>query len=229
MYREVSQLSLCFESIDICGCCCDYGSGSYRGATAAAPYKESPKELLRLKNCSTHVRAADVSLAQAISDIVGRNAGEVSAAWTARGYVFEWVPVTPCPGMLEKMNAPHRANRMQPGHLGHDRRVTFRLDAAQTLQQNVAASTMAMRASGASQSHEEYMAVQASIQGHAAGMQAAALPGGVSPAVLAPDMDRGGAANGGPAAELQKLADLKSQGLLTDEEFSVAKAKVLSP
>ena len=186
---------------------------------------ESPKELLRLKNCSTHVRAPDVSLSQAISDILGRNAGEVSAAWTARGYVFEWVPVTPCPGMLEEMSTRHRANKMQPGHLGHDRRVTFRLDAAQTLQQNVAASTMAMRASGALQSHEDYMAVQASIQVHAASMQAAALPGGVSPAVLAPDMDRGG----GPAAELRKLADLKREGLLTDEEFSVAKAKVLSP
>ena len=212
MYREVSQLSLCWEPIDEC-------------CTEGAAHKDSPKELLRLKNCSTHVRAPDVSLAQAISDIVGRNAGEVSAAWTARGYVFEWVPVTPCPGMLEEMNSGHRAGRLQPGHLGHDRRVTFRLDAAQTLQQNVAASTMAMRASGASQSHEEYMAVQASIQGHAAGMQAAALPGGVSPAVLAPDMDRGG----GPAAELRKLADLKREGLLTDEEFSVAKAKVLSP
>lgn len=31
-----------------------------------------------------------------------------------------------------------------------------------------------------------------------------------------------------PVAELQKLADMKAQGLLTDEEFSAMKAKILS-
>ena len=37
------------------------------------------------------------------------------------------------------------------------------------------------------------------------------------------------AAAGGSAADIQKLADLHAQGLLSDEEFSAAKAKVLSP
>jgi hypothetical protein len=31
-----------------------------------------------------------------------------------------------------------------------------------------------------------------------------------------------------PMAELQKLADMKAQGLLTDEEFTAAKAKLLA-
>jgi hypothetical protein len=35
------------------------------------------------------------------------------------------------------------------------------------------------------------------------------------------------AAGGDTVAELQKLADLKAQGLLSDEEFAAAKAKLL--
>ncbi len=49
-------------------------------------------------------------------------------------------------------------------------------------------------------------------------------PGNVvapQPVVAAP------AAGGDLSAELQKLADLKAQGVLTDEEFAAAKAKLL--
>ena len=34
-------------------------------------------------------------------------------------------------------------------------------------------------------------------------------------------------AGGDPVAELEKLAQLKAQGLLSDEEFAAAKAKIL--
>lgn len=44
-----------------------------------------------------------------------------------------------------------------------------------------------------------------------------APPPAPAPAAAQPDM----------AAELQKLGDLKTQGLLTDEEFAAAKAKLL--
>jgi Short C-terminal domain len=48
--------------------------------------------------------------------------------------------------------------------------------------------------------------------------QQAAAPPPAAPAAAAPDM----------AAELQKLADLKASGVLTDEEFAAAKAKLLA-
>ena len=39
----------------------------------------------------------------------------------------------------------------------------------------------------------------------------------------------GGAAGRGIVEQLNELAELKAQGLLTDEEFAAAKAKMLSP
>ena len=52
----------------------------------------------------------------------------------------------------------------------------------------------------------------------------------MDPQSVAPE-EGGGTLNDGTiseADELRKLADLKQQGLLTDEEFSTAKAKLLA-
>ena len=65
------------------------------------------------------------------------------------------------------------------------------------------------------QAYEEQQqaaAMQAAAQ-QAAAEQAAAAP----PPPPAPD----------PVAEIQRLADMKAQGILTDEEFAAAKAKLL--
>jgi Short C-terminal domain len=63
------------------------------------------------------------------------------------------------------------------------------------------------------QQMQQQQAMEAAAQ-QAAAQQAAAAP----PAAPA---------GGDTVAELQKLADLKAQGVLTDEEFAAAKAKLL--
>jgi hypothetical protein len=69
---------------------------------------------------------------------------------------------------------------------------------------------------------ERYEADQyeAQQQAAAAAQQAAAMaqPPAAAPAAAEPDM----------ATKLQQLAELKAQGVLTDEEFSAAKAKLLA-
>ena len=62
------------------------------------------------------------------------------------------------------------------------------------------------------QDEQQAAATQAAAQ-QAAAEQAAAAP----PPPPAPD----------PVAEIQRLADMKAQGILTDEEFAAAKAKLL--
>jgi hypothetical protein len=47
------------------------------------------------------------------------------------------------------------------------------------------------------------------------------------PQYAAPAPAPGGEPTGGISAEIQRLGDLKAQGLLTDDEFSAAKAKLL--
>jgi hypothetical protein len=59
------------------------------------------------------------------------------------------------------------------------------------------------------QDEQQAAAMQAAAE-QAAAQQAAAAP-------AAPD----------PVAEIQRLADMKAQGILTDEEFAAAKAKLL--
>jgi hypothetical protein len=64
-----------------------------------------------------------------------------------------------------------------------------------------------------------------------AGPQSAA-PQYAAPQSAAPQVDRppdaGGNGVDGLAAQLERLAELKSQGLITDEEFAAAKAKLLA-
>jgi Short C-terminal domain len=60
-------------------------------------------------------------------------------------------------------------------------------------------------------------AKQEEAQQQAAAQQAAQDPPPAPPAT-----------GGDMAAELQKLADMKAQGLLSDEEFAAAKAKLLA-
>jgi Short C-terminal domain len=62
------------------------------------------------------------------------------------------------------------------------------------------------------QQEQQQAAMEAAAQQAAAQQQAAAPP-----AAAAPD----------PIAELEKLAQLKAQGVLSDEEFAAAKAKLL--
>ena len=64
---------------------------------------------------------------------------------------------------------------------------------------------------------------------NAAPAPAVAVGAGPSPGnVVAPPVAAAPAAGGTDmAAELQKLGDLKAQGILTDEEFAAAKAKLL--
>ena len=64
----------------------------------------------------------------------------------------------------------------------------------------------------ANQDEQQAAATQAAAQ-QAVAEQAAAAP----PPPPAPD----------PVAEIQRLADMKAQGILTDEEFAAAKAKLL--
>ena len=64
--------------------------------------------------------------------------------------------------------------------------------------------------------------VAAEVQAQMAAQQQAAPPPPPAPPAAAP------AAGGDDTiAQLQKLAELKSQGILTDEEFAAAKAKLL--
>ena len=65
---------------------------------------------------------------------------------------------------------------------------------------------------------------QQAIDEAAARAVAAQSAPAAAPAV-APAAPAGG--QGDPIAELQKLADMKSQGLITDEEFAAMKAKVV--
>ncbi len=57
--------------------------------------------------------------------------------------------------------------------------------------------------------------------------QQAAYNQGVAAAQPPPPPAPAPPAGGDTMAELEKLADMKSKGLLTDEEFSAAKAKIL--
>jgi hypothetical protein len=66
---------------------------------------------------------------------------------------------------------------------------------------------------------QAYQQMQQQQAMEAAAQQAAAQQAAAAPAA-AP-------AGGDTVAELQKLADLKAQGVLTDEEFAAAKAKLL--
>ena len=65
------------------------------------------------------------------------------------------------------------------------------------------------------QDQQQAAAMQAAAEQAAAQQQAAAAP--PPPPPSAPD----------PVAEIQRLADMKAQGILTDEEFTAAKAKLL--
>lgn len=67
-----------------------------------------------------------------------------------------------------------------------------------------------------------YDAQQQQAQIDAAAAAAVAAQSAPAPPMPAP---AGGA---DPMAELQKLADMKTQGLLTDEEFTAMKAKILA-
>jgi coenzyme F420-reducing hydrogenase gamma subunit len=73
------------------------------------------------------------------------------------------------------------------------------------------------------QQQQEYAAEQQQEQINAAAAAAVAAQQPAAPA--APAAPAGGT---DIIAELQKLAALKDQGILTDEEFSAAKAKLLS-
>jgi len=62
------------------------------------------------------------------------------------------------------------------------------------------------------------------MQAQVDAMQAQPAPPAPAPAPAAPAAGGGGDL----MAELSKLADLKAAGVLTDEEFSAAKAKLLA-
>jgi hypothetical protein len=74
-------------------------------------------------------------------------------------------------------------------------------------------------AAAAAQQAEVDRQVQAALAAQAAQQQAAAAAAPAAPAPAAPAVD--------VTTELQKLADLKAQGLIDDAEFSALKAKVL--
>ena len=69
------------------------------------------------------------------------------------------------------------------------------------------------------QSQQDIAEMQAQMQQMQAQQAAAAVPA-AAPAAAAPGGDM--------MAELQKLADLKAAGILSDEEFAAAKAKILA-
>jgi hypothetical protein len=93
-------------------------------------------------------------------------------------------------------------------------------------QQNAAAQSQAQMAEMQAQMDQMNAAQAAAAQQEAidkavadalAAKEAAAAPAAAAPA----------AGGGDTMAELQKLVDLKSQGLLTDEEFAAMKSKLL--
>jgi hypothetical protein len=67
---------------------------------------------------------------------------------------------------------------------------------------------------------QQQAAINAAVQQQLAQQQAAAAAAAPAPAAAAPAADDS-------LAQIQKLADMKAQGLLTDEEFAAAKAKIL--
>jgi hypothetical protein len=76
------------------------------------------------------------------------------------------------------------------------------------------------------QSQAQLAEMQAQVDALAAQQAAPAAP---APAPAAPAPAPAAApADGGLMAELTKLAELKAAGILTDEEFSAAKAKLLA-
>jgi len=76
----------------------------------------------------------------------------------------------------------------------------------------------------AQQAAFESQAQLADMQAQVDAMQAQPAPPAPAPAPAAPAAGGGGDL----MAELSKLADLKAAGVLTDEEFSAAKAKLLA-
>ena len=82
----------------------------------------------------------------------------------------------------------------------------------------------------AQQAAFESQAQLADMQAQMNAMQAqqAAPPPAPAPAPAAPAAAAAPAAGGDLMAELSKLADLKAAGVLTDEEFAAAKAKLLA-
>ena len=77
----------------------------------------------------------------------------------------------------------------------------------------------------AQESQAQLAEMQAQMDAMKAQQAAAAAPPPPPPAPAAPAAAPAG--GGDVMAELQKLADMKNAGLLTDDEFSAAKAKLL--
>ena len=71
-------------------------------------------------------------------------------------------------------------------------------------------------------------AIDAAVAEQVAAAQAAPPPPPAPAAAAPPAAAPAAAAGSDPMAELQKLADMKAQGLLTDEEFASMKAKLLA-
>jgi len=88
----------------------------------------------------------------------------------------------------------------------------------------VVAGTASAVAGGVSHKQQQkYASQDAAAQQQAAAAAAAAAPPPPAPVAAAPVEP----AADDPIAQVQKLATLHSQGLLTDEEFAAAKAKAL--
>jgi hypothetical protein len=74
-----------------------------------------------------------------------------------------------------------------------------------------------------SQQDEQQQAEQQQAEQQQAEQQQAAPPAPPAPAAAAPS-----AGSSDRIAQLQQLADLKNQGILTDEEFAAEKARILN-
>lgn len=106
----------------------------------------------------------------------------------------------------------------RPGLIGTAARTAVIAGTATSVSGKVAASQQ--RKAQAQAEQEQYQAAQQQAQIDAAAQAAVAAQ--QAPAAPAP-----AAAGGDLVGELQKLATLKEQGLLSDEEFAAAKAQLL--
>lgn len=113
--------------------------------------------------------------------------------------------------------------RRGPGLMGTMARTAVIAGTATAVSGNVARrqAGKAQQAQMAAEMQQEQM--KAELRAEMAAEAAAATP----PPPPAPVAAPAAPAADDPMAKLQQLADMKAQGLLTDEEFAAAKAKVL--
>ncbi len=119
---------------------------------------------------------------------------------------------------------PRRRGR--PGLVGTMARTAVIAGTATAVSGSVQQSQASKRqAASAQQTQNEQFAQMQADQ--AAAQQAAAQQAAIDAAVAEAAPAAGTAAGGDTIAQLQQLAELKTAGILTDEEFEVQKAKIL--